>query len=178
MEQGRNRLAPGLSIAALGLAVLLAAGATALGEPVGDPANGTVMAPAGYVARAAPSRPGEIVFIVTKQNEDAPVCRIEFQALPEMAQFDQVFLNRMTDKSDWARSTGQGLAEFYDVRSVDRFEHAGVRGAAITGVFSTANRCPLASSENADHAATYSIGLARILSNSSKPIGVRGFDRR
>src|SRR5262245_53663729 len=137
MEQGPNHVAPRSSIAGkvMGFMFFLAASATALGQPVGDQASGlAVVPPAGYVARAAPSGAGGVAFNVAKRNEDATVCRVEFVAIPGFAQLTQERLNAMAAESDWGEQTRQSLVRVYDVRTVEPFEHAGVRGAAVIGV--------------------------------------------
>jgi hypothetical protein len=43
-------------------------------------------------------------------------------------------LNRQTDNPGWEAFYREGLGDFYRIRSVERFEHAGVRGAVVRGI--------------------------------------------
>jgi hypothetical protein len=91
--------------------------------------------PAGYVARAAaPSSASRFVIGLTKPDEPGTACEVSFEALPGFEQFTQEALNRQTERPGWEEFYREGLGAFYDVRSVEAFEHAGVRGAVVFGV--------------------------------------------
>jgi hypothetical protein len=131
-------------LAAFSGAIFLVADAasTAHGQSLQDPATGFgVAAPQGYVVlRSPPQVPFEVVFIVTKPNDNVSGCRVSFQPEERFADLSQDQLNKLPDNPDMYRS---GLAASFDVRSVDPFETAGVRGAVIVADFK-----PEAQSEN------------------------------
>jgi hypothetical protein len=94
-----------------------------------------VAPPSGYVAKAAaPSSPSYYVVDLTKPAEPATGCEASFEVLPGFNLFSQDALNRQTDRPGWEEFYRDGLGPFYDVRSVERFDHAGVRGAVVQGI--------------------------------------------
>ena len=99
-------------------------------------ASGFAIAPkSGYVAApGAPSSPSQVVVRLTKPAEPGTACEVSFEALPGFEHFSQDALNRQTDNPKWDVFYRDGLGEFYTVRSVERFDHAGVRGAVVSGV--------------------------------------------
>jgi len=94
-----------------------------------------VAPPAGYVAQpGAPASPSRLAISLTKPAEPGTGCELSFEALPGFEQFTQDALNRQTDRPGWEQFYREGLGEYYEVRSVDRFDHAGVRGAIVFGI--------------------------------------------
>jgi hypothetical protein len=71
---------------------------------------------------------------VSKAAERGTGCEVSFEALPGFEQFSQDALNRQTDNPKWDVFYRDGLGEFYTVTSVERFDHAGVRGALVGGI--------------------------------------------
>jgi hypothetical protein len=91
-----------------------------------------VSPPAGYVAAPGKSSsPSQVVINLAKPSEPGTSCTASFEALPGFEKFTQDALNRQTDNPDWDRFYRDGLGEFYVVTSVERFDHAEVRGARV-----------------------------------------------
>lgn len=94
-----------------------------------------VAPPPGYEAQPDAATSGSQVAIsLTKRAEPGTECRVSFEALPGFEQFSQAALNRQTDRPGWEAFYREGLGAFYDVRRVEPFEHAGVRGALVLGI--------------------------------------------
>ncbi len=94
-----------------------------------------VAPPAGYIAApGAPLSPSQVIVRLTKPSEPDIRCDVAFEILPGFEQFSQDALNRQTDNPDWDRFYRDGLADLYTVLSVERFDHAGVRGALVNGI--------------------------------------------
>jgi len=94
-----------------------------------------VAPPSGYVAaRGVPSSPSHVVVSLTKPAEPGTACEVSFEALPGFEQFSQDALNRQTDNPNWDLFYRDGLGDFYTVTTVERFDHAGVRGAVVRGI--------------------------------------------
>jgi hypothetical protein len=91
--------------------------------------------PAGYIAApGAPLSPSQAIVRLTKPAEPDTSCDVSFEVLPGFGQFSQDDLNRQTDNPNWDRFYRDGLADLYTVLSVERFDHAGVRGALVNGI--------------------------------------------
>ena len=71
---------------------------------------------------------------LTKPTEPAIACNVSFEVLPGFEHFSQDALNRQTDRPGWDSFYRDGLRDFYTVLGVERFDHAGVRGALVTGI--------------------------------------------
>lgn len=94
-----------------------------------------VAAPAGYIAAPTePTSPSRVALRVTRADEPGTGCEVSFEVLPGFENFSQEALNRQTDNSDWEAFYRDGLGAFYDVASIERFDHAGVRGAVVSGI--------------------------------------------
>jgi len=94
-----------------------------------------VAPPAGYVATpSAPASPSRVALHLTKPAEPGIACEVSFEVLPGFEHFSQEMLNRQTDNPDWEAFYRDGLGDFYRIASVERFDHAGVRGAVVTGI--------------------------------------------
>jgi hypothetical protein len=108
---------------------------SALAQTIDLAATGFAVAPPqGYVAApGATSSPSHVVVSLTKPDEPGTACEASFEALPGFEHFSQDALNRQTDNPGWDRFYRDGLGEFYAVTSVERFDHAGVRGAVVRG---------------------------------------------
>jgi hypothetical protein len=94
-----------------------------------------VAPPPGYTA--APGLPlsrSQVIVRVTKPREPEVGCDVSFEVLPGFEHFSQDALNRQTDNPNWDVFYRDGLGDFYTVRSVERFDHAGVRGALVNGI--------------------------------------------
>jgi hypothetical protein len=117
-------------------AVTCSTGTAARAQSFDLAASGFAVAPpAGYVAeRGAPSSPSQVVVSLVKPAEPGVACEISFEALPGFEQFSQDALNRQTDNPNWELFYRDGLGDFYTVTSVERFDHAGVRGAVVNGI--------------------------------------------
>ena len=124
------------SIRATPILLLFASTAWATAQTLDLAASGFAIAPpTGYVAgRGAPSSPSHVVVSLTKQAEPGTGCEVSFEALPGFGEFSQDALNRQTDNPKWDVFYRDGLGEFYTVRSFERFDHAGVRGALVHGI--------------------------------------------
>jgi hypothetical protein len=133
MLRAPARLAAAATAAAVGAATGMGdAGAQDLNAAVSGFA---IAPPSGYVARAAaPSSASRFVIDLTKPDESGTGCEVSFEALPGFERFTQDALNRQTDRPGWEEFYREGLGAFYDVRSVETFEHAGVRGAVVFGI--------------------------------------------
>jgi hypothetical protein len=120
-----------------GAAAIMAASGTGAGAQILEfSASGFAVAPPpGYEAQPGAAASASLLAIsVTKPAEPGTGCRVWFEALPGFEQFTQDALNRQTDRPGWELFYREGLGEFYDVRGIDRFEHAGVRGAVVFGI--------------------------------------------
>jgi hypothetical protein len=93
-----------------------------------------IVPPPGYEAQPAAASASLLAISLTKPAEPGTGCRVSFEALPGFEQFTQDALNRQTDRPGWELFYREGLGEFYDVRDIDRFDHAGVRGAVVFGI--------------------------------------------
>ena len=94
-----------------------------------------VAPPAGYIATpSAPASPSQVALRLTKPAEPGVACEVSFEVLPGFEHFSQEMLNRQTDNPDWEAFYRDGLGDFYKIASVERFDHAGVRGAAVSGI--------------------------------------------
>jgi hypothetical protein len=90
--------------------------------------------PAGYIATpGAPSSPSQAVVRLTKPAEPGTGCEVSFEALPGFGDFSQDALNRQTDNPNWDLFYRAELGDFYTIASVERFDHADVRGAVVSG---------------------------------------------
>jgi hypothetical protein len=119
-------------LAALAAAFSIAAGAQDLDRAVSGFA---VAPPAGYVARPGASfSPSRFTVSLTKPAEPDTGCEASFEVLPGFEQFTQDALNRQTDRPGWEEFYREGLGQFYEVRTVTQFDHAGMRGAVVSGV--------------------------------------------
>jgi hypothetical protein len=118
----------------LAVASSLSAGAAA--QSIDLAASGfAISPPPGYVAApGTPSSPSQVVVRLTKPAEPGAACEVSFEALPGFEHFSQDALNRQTDNPAWDLFYRDGLGDFYTVTSVERFDHAGVRGAVVRGV--------------------------------------------
>jgi hypothetical protein len=94
-----------------------------------------VTPPAGYVATpSAAASPSRVALRLTKPTEPGVTCEVSFEVLPGFEHFSQVMLNRQTDNPDWEVFYREGLADFYRIGRVERFDHADVRGAVVRGI--------------------------------------------
>jgi hypothetical protein len=91
--------------------------------------------PAGYVATpSATASPSRLALHLTKPAEPGVTCEVSFEVLPGFEHFSQEMLNRQTDNPVWELFYREGLGDFYTIGSVERFDHAEVRGAVVTGI--------------------------------------------
>jgi hypothetical protein len=94
-----------------------------------------VAPPEGYVAApSAPASLSRVVLRLTKPAEPGTGCEVSFEFLPGFEHFSQEALNRQTDNPDWEAFYRDGLGDFYGIASIERFDHAGVRGAVVNGI--------------------------------------------
>jgi hypothetical protein len=94
-----------------------------------------VAPPAGYTAAPGlPLSPSQVIVRVIKPAEPEVSCDVSFEVLPGFEHFTQDALNRQTDNPKWDVFYRDGLGDFYTVLSVERFDHAGVRGALVNGI--------------------------------------------
>jgi hypothetical protein len=94
-----------------------------------------VAPPVGYVATpSAPASPSRVALQLTKPAEPGVACEVSFEILPGLEHFSQEMLNRQIDNPDWEAFYRDGLGEFYEIASVERFDHAGVHGAVVSGI--------------------------------------------
>jgi hypothetical protein len=94
-----------------------------------------VAPPPGYIATpGAPRSPSQVSVRLTKPAEPGVGCGVSFEVLPGFEHFTQDELNRQTDNPGWDLFYRDGLRDFYAVLDVVRFDHAGVRGARVTGM--------------------------------------------
>jgi hypothetical protein len=56
-------------------------------------------------------------------------CDVSFEVLPGFAYFSHDELNRQTDNLNWDLFYCDAFRDFYTVLGIERFDHAGVRGA-------------------------------------------------
>jgi hypothetical protein len=99
------------------------------------PSGFAVAPPAGYVATpSAPASPSRVALHLTKPAEPGVACEVSFEVLPGFEHFSQEMLNRQTDNPDWEAFYREGLSDFYQIASVGRFDHAGVRGAVVSAI--------------------------------------------
>ena len=93
-----------------------------------------VAPPPGYVAApGVASSPSHVVVSLTKPAEPGTACEASFEALPGFEQFSQDALNRQTDNPGWEVFYRDGLADFYAVTSVERFDHLVESGKVLQG---------------------------------------------
>lgn len=91
--------------------------------------------PAGYVAKpSSTASPSRLALQLTKPTEPGVTCEVSFEVLPGFQHFSQEMLNRQTDNPDWEAFYREGLGDFYTIGSVERFDHADVRGAVVRGI--------------------------------------------
>jgi hypothetical protein len=123
------------AIRALVLAATAAVCLSASAQNFDLAASGFAVAPPpGYFATpGVASSPSQVVVALTKPAEPGTACEASFEALPGFELFSQDALNRQTDHPGWDVFYRDGLGDFYDVTSVERFDHAGVRGAVVRG---------------------------------------------
>jgi hypothetical protein len=123
------------AIRGLGLAAIAAISFSAAAQNFDLAVSGFATAPPpGYVAApGVASSPSHVVVALTKPAEPGTACEASFEALPGFEQFSQDALNRQTDNPGWDVFYRDGLGDFYAVTSVERFDHAGVRGAVVRG---------------------------------------------
>jgi hypothetical protein len=123
------------SIRATAFSAIAATSVSALAQTLDLAASGFAIAPPqGYVAApGATSSPSHVVVSLTKPAEPGTACEASFEALPGFEHFSQDALNRQTDNPGWDVFYRDGLGDFYEVTSVERFDHAGVRGAVVRG---------------------------------------------
>jgi hypothetical protein len=115
------------------LAAVLGAGPGAA-EPVAEPTSGLAATPPpGYDGRLlAPSGRYAAMILVQKQHVRDAGCWIGFQPLAQnVVPQTQEALNKRAASAEWADRIRASLAERKKVLSLDPFEHAGVRGAAV-----------------------------------------------
>jgi hypothetical protein len=94
-----------------------------------------VAPPPGYTAAPGlPFSPSQVIVRLTKPKEPEVGCDVSFEVLPGFERFSQGALNRQTDNPNWDLFYRDGLGDFYAVLSVERFDHAGVRGALVNGI--------------------------------------------
>jgi hypothetical protein len=94
-----------------------------------------VAPPVGYVATpSAPGSPSRVALHLTKPTEPGVTCEVSFEALPGFEHFSQEMLNRQTSNPDWEAFYREGLGDSYTIGRVERFDHADVRGAVVTGI--------------------------------------------
>jgi hypothetical protein len=94
-----------------------------------------VAPPSGYIAAPGVSlSPSQVSVRLTKPAEPDVGCDVSFEVLPGFGHFTQDALNRQTDNAGWDLFYRDGLRDFYTVLDVERFDHAGVRGARVTGI--------------------------------------------
>jgi hypothetical protein len=117
------------------LATMLATSLCTAAQNFDLAASGFAVAPpTGYVAAPGKSSsPSQVVISLTKPTEPGTACEVSFEALPGFEQFSQDALNRQTDNPNWDVFYRDGLGDLYDVASVARFDHDGVRGAIVLG---------------------------------------------
>jgi hypothetical protein len=77
----------------------------------------------------APLSPLQMVVRLTKPVEPDARCDVSFEVLPGFAYFSHDQLNRQTDNLNWDLFYCDALRDFYTVLGIERFDHAGVRGA-------------------------------------------------
>jgi hypothetical protein len=118
-------------------------------EPIRDAASGLAAdPPPGYTARIGRPQPGTSARIDIKRPDDSDMgCSVGFGPLPENAHLDQAKINAITSSSAWLVTARTSLALLYDVRSSERFEHAGVQGAVIIADFKPRPDLPARSQE-------------------------------
>jgi hypothetical protein len=119
--------------------LVVAAAACCFGADAQDldrAASGFAVAPpAGFVATpSTPASPSRVALHLTKPAEPGVACEVSFEVLPGFEHFSQAMLNRQTDNPDWEAFYRDGLGDFYKIASVERFDHAGVRGAVVSGI--------------------------------------------
>lgn len=94
-----------------------------------------VAPPPGYTAAPGrPVSPSQVTVRLTRPKEPEVSCDVSFELLPGLQHFSQDELNRQTDYPGWDLFYRDGLGDFYTVLGVERFDHAGVRGALVSGV--------------------------------------------
>jgi len=94
-----------------------------------------VAPPPGYIAApGVPRSPSQVSVRLTKPAEPDVSCEVSFEVLPGFENFTQGALNRQTENPGWDLFYRDGLSDFYTVLDVARFDHAGVRGARVTGI--------------------------------------------
>src|SRR5215510_2813206 len=132
-----------------GACAIFIASIPAIAGPLNDSATGLgVNPPPAYVAKpAAASGPYTVAFDVKKPDDKDTGCRVGFQPVPQNAGLRQEEINEHTAKPDWADLVRSTLARLYNVTSLDRFEHAGVRGAVVIGDFRLPPGAPPRASE-------------------------------
>jgi hypothetical protein len=123
------------SIRATVFSAIAATSLSAAAQSLDLAASGFAIAPPqGYVAApGAASSPSHVVVSLTKPAEPGTACEASFEALPGFEHFSQDALNRQTDNPGWDVFYRDGLGDFFAATSVERFDHAGVRGAVVRG---------------------------------------------
>ena len=128
----------------LAAAELLGIVTTASAQAVRDDATGlAVDPPPGYAARqTAASGPYAVAFDVKTAADRNTGCRVAFQPVPKNNALSQADINAFTAKPEWSDLVRATLALIYEVRSIEPFEHAGVRGAAVVADFKSGPATP------------------------------------
>ena len=124
-------------LTALDGAELLGIVTAASAQAVRDDATGlAVDPPPGYAARqTAASGPYAVAFDVKTTADRNTGCRVAFQPVSKNNTLSQADINAFTAKPEWSDLVRATLALVYEVRSIEPFEHAGVRGAAVVADF-------------------------------------------
>lgn len=93
-----------------------------------------VAPPPGYIAApGTPRSPSQVSVRLTKPAEPGTSCDVTFEVLPGFEHFTQDALNRQTDNPGWDLFYRDAMRDFYTVLDVEPFDHAGVRGALVSG---------------------------------------------
>jgi hypothetical protein len=129
-------LAPSLAATVFTIATIATVNISACAQDLDLAVSGFAAAPPpGYTAAPGlPFSPSQVIIRLTKPKEPDVSCDASFEVLPGFQHFSQDALNRQTGNPNWDVFYRDGLRDFYTVLSVERFDHAGVRGALVNGI--------------------------------------------
>ena len=81
-----------------------------------------------------PPRPRYVAEIAVRRPEDRPNmgCRVGYQAAPQNNQLTQQQINAQTVTAEWNILVRATLELLYDIKSMEPYDHDGVRGVIVT----------------------------------------------
>lgn len=124
---------------------MLACTTAALAQAVTDTASGlSVTPPPGFTAELAQPRPRYQADIAVRRAEDRKGmgCRVGFQSAPQNNKLTQNEINDQVSKPEWSNLIRATMELVYDVKSIEAFEHDGIKGATVIALIKPRDGLP------------------------------------